>query len=159
MSNSIKIFKICAVALLFLQTATAFSQTKTDPYTPDSRLYDCMKRDYVDKLSADRSELLLYYNYYLSNSYYVVKLKNEKPVTGEDIHTVTLSGESGAKTFFAEKAYNAKTFNVMKYQFTRKMDGFTTYVWKEAGVALVFYPTRQVQANFNNYLKSIAANQ
>lgn len=159
MSNSMKVFKICAVALLLFQTITAFSQKNADPYTPDSRLYDCMKRDYLDKLSSERSELLLYYNFYLSNSFYTVTLKSEKAVTGEDIHTVLLASEAGAKSYFSEKSYNAKTFNVMKYQFTRKMDGFTTYVWKEAGIALVFYPTRHVQSNFSNYLKSISANQ
>ncbi len=153
-----KIINISFLALFFFLTISGYSQTQSPNYTPDPRLYECMKKADVDKLSTERSELLLYYNYYLSNSYYVVKLKSEKPVTGLDIHTVPANTDNSSVSYFAEKTYDPTTFNVMKYNFTRKLDGFTTFVWEEAGIALVFYPTRHVQANFKDYLKSIGIN-
>jgi hypothetical protein len=152
-----KFIKLCAIALFFFLSTAGFSQTNSDPYTPDARLYQCLKKDYVDQMSAQRSELLLYYNYYINNSFYVVKLNQEKPVTGIDIHTVqTTKDVSATPVNFSEKTYNANTFNVMKYDFQRRQDGFVTYVWKEAGVALVFYPISHFQAAYSNYLKSLS---
>lgn len=154
MHKFLKFLKASSFIAFLLISCQGFSQEVNHSYSPDPRLYECMNRNYLQQLSNSKSELILYYNYYLNHSYYVVELKSDKPVTGTDIHTVPFSQESGATGTFSEKSYNANTFNVFKYVFVRKLDGFTTYVWKEAGVALVFYPTRHVQANFNYYLKN-----
>lgn len=131
------------------------AQVVIDPYSPDSRLYQCMDKAYVNQLSSDKSALILYYNYYLDHSFYVVSLKKEKPVTGIDIHTVTLNTSGTAVETFSEKTYSASAFNVLKYNFNRDLNGFITYVWQEAGIALVFIPQRHFQAQFADYSKSI----
>jgi hypothetical protein len=154
MYNNIHRLLVTALVLLIFQTFPASSQGTSDLYKPDVRLYDCMSKAHVDQLSSDKSDLIPYYNYYLEHSFYVASLNAEKPVTGTDIHKV-LSTESKTvpgKTF-SEKVYVQGKFNPLKYNFTRAIDGFTTYVWKEAGIALVFYPERQFQALFDDYLK------
>ena len=67
--------------------------------------------------------------------------KARKVVDGKDIHTVTarVSGtETPAK--FDMAVYSKETFNPLKYNFNLQKDSYVVYVWKEAGVAIVFYP-------------------
>lgn len=154
MYRFLKILKVNSVIALMFLSCQSFAQRVDDPYTPDARLYECMSRDYLQQLSAQKSELILYYNYYLEHSFYVVSLKSEKPVTGTDIHTIKYSKDAGKTGLFDEKSFDLKTFNVMKYDFPRQLDGFNTYVWDEAGVALVFYPVRHFQSQFKYYQKN-----
>jgi len=154
MHNTVKRLSIFLALLLCIQIYPVLSQVSDQLYTPDSRLYQCMDKSYVDQLSGEKSEVLLYYNFYLDNSYYIASLKAEKPVTGIDIHTVTLNEKSGGPVkFFNERTYASGTFNPLKYNFTRSLENFTTYVWKEAGVAIIFIPQRQFQERFLEYLK------
>jgi hypothetical protein len=154
MQNNIRQLFVIATLFFLFQAHPASSQVSNNYYSPDARLYECMDKAYLDQLSADQSELILYYNYYLDHSYYVVSLKAEKPVTGVDIHTVTLNTDkSSSGKFFTEKQYVQGKFNPLKYNFTRVLDGFKTYVWKDAGIALVFYPQRHFQTQFKDYLK------
>jgi hypothetical protein len=140
--------------VLLLISIPVCAQVSIDIYKPDPRLYECLGKTYIDRLSADKSELIPYYNYYLDHSFYVASMKADKPVTGIDIHTVR---SAASKSFpgkpFSEKEFIKGKFNPLKYNFTRALDGFTTYIWKEAGVALVFYPQRQFQEQFDDYLK------
>jgi hypothetical protein len=131
-----------------------FSQNTNPLYVPDSRLYECADKTFLDKLGSEQSELILYYNYYLNNSYEVVSLNQKKPVTGTDIHTVTLKDDNNlTKKYFCEKEFIKGSFNPLKYNFKRNLDGNATYIWKEAGVAIRFIPMRQFQAQFQNFIK------
>lgn len=141
------------VGLLSITTQNAIAQDN-NPYTPDPRLSEIMD---AATLATCKPELILYYNYFLNNSFYVVSLTHEKPVTGIDIHTVKVKNTGDEKVFFSEKSFDPKTFNVMKYQFEPELTRFVTYIWKEAGVALVFHPQRHLQAAFKNYQKELSA--
>ncbi|MEI6851877.1 MAG: hypothetical protein WCL06_03505 [Bacteroidota bacterium] len=133
----IKNFLIFCTALFLFTSLSA-----QDIYKPDKRLYDCFSSDDIVKMENSRSELIPYYNYYLEHSYYMVDLKKaRKVVDGKDIHTVTarVSGtETPAK--FDMAVYSKETFNPLKYNFNLQKDSYVVYVWKEAGVAIVFYP-------------------
>ncbi|HOV10660.1 MAG TPA: hypothetical protein PLL90_02735, partial [Bacteroidales bacterium] len=60
-------------------------------YKADPRLTECFDQAYLGELENSRSELLLYYNYYLDNSYYKVDLNTlDKKISAQDIHTVML---------------------------------------------------------------------
>ena len=147
---------ICSIFAIFLLSATGlFAQTSPNPYQPDERLYQVMDKAYVDQMFVEKPNLILYYNYYLDHSFYVAKLNQEKPVTGLDIHTVSWNSDLNTDKKFDEKTFDAKKFNVLKYSFTRDLDRFTTYVWEEAGVALVFLPQRHFQAQFEDYSNSL----
>lgn len=154
MCKFLKILKVGSLFALLVLSRQAIAQTTADPYTPDTRLSEVMSKDYLQQLSNERSELILYYNYYLENSFIVLNLNQEKQVSGIDIHTVNYSRNSGKTGLFDESSFNANTFNVLKYDFPTNLEKYTTYVWKEAGVALVFYPARQLETNFKNYLKN-----
>jgi len=99
--------------------------------------------------------LVAWYNYYLDNSYYVASLKASKPVTGEDIHTIRINDDlaKGKAIYFKEKVYNKEKLNVLKYYFPTQGENFTTYIWKEAGVALVFLPRNKIAVGYQKYIK------
>jgi hypothetical protein len=121
----------------------------------DSRLYQCYDSSYVHQMMTNNPPLVAYYNFYLDNSYYVVKLKQPKSVTGIDIHTVKINDDlaKGKTQYFCEKIFDASTFNVLKYSFGTNDFNFTTYIWKEAGIALVFLPRDKIAAAYKEYLK------
>lgn len=141
------IFIACALTSLAF---TSFSQNNSTSQ-PDDRLYQIFDKTYIEQ----NQELMLYYNYYLDNSFYIVSLKSEKPVTGDDIKTVKTRPEfsSGKEISFNEKIYNKNNFNVLKYNFSTDYNNFKTYIWKESGIALIFYPVKTFQANYKEYLK------
>lgn len=155
MRNKFKVLIFSLFSSFLFLALPASSQTSDNPYTPDPRLYQVMEKSYIDQLFIDKPELVLYYNYYLDHCYYVAKLDNEKPVTGIDIHTVAWNSDLNTDKKFTERTFDANTFNVLKYSFSRDLDRFTTYVWKEAGIALVFIPQRHFQAQFEDFTNSI----
>jgi len=140
---------------LFMALFIAGNISAQGLYKADQRLSDCFSQEYITQLENSNSELIPYYNYYLDNSYYVVDLKSVgKEVTGADIHTVLVSDNIGEKKFFNETAYSKEKFNPLKYHFNLSSNSFTTYVWKEAGIAIVFYPLSHISADYKKYMKS-----
>jgi hypothetical protein len=139
---------ITCIALFLSTTISA-----QDNYQPDKRLSDCFSAEELSQMVAGKSDLIPYYNYYLDNSYYAVDLKKaEKEVTGIDIHTVfnrTLNKET-----FKMTSYSKETFNPLKYNFNLQKDSYVTYIWKEAGVAIVFYPLSHISNAFKEISKN-----
>ena len=125
-----------------------FSQTKT--VIPDARLYQCYEKTYLDNLVKTNPEEIQYLNYYLDNAYYTTSLKAEKPVTGIDINTLFEKSKKGSVTSipFKEKVYNKASFNVLKYNFHTGFLDTPTYIWKEAGIAIVFHPEKHIKDDF-----------
>jgi hypothetical protein len=121
----------------------------------DSRLYQCYDSSYVHQMMTNNPPLVAYYNFYLDNAFYVVQLNQAKPVTGVDIHTVKLNDDlaKGKTVYFNEKTFDALKFNVLKYSFGTNDVNFITYIWKEAGIALVFLPRNKFADAYQKYLK------
>ncbi len=142
-----------AFAALLLVTALNAQTT----YKADKRLYDVLSSEYIAQLEASKSELIPYYNYYLDNCYYTVNLKTaQKLVTGTDIRTVAVADDS--KTFgqyFKEKTYSKENFNALKYKFELSSNNFITYLWNDAGIAIVFKPLSQISGEFKAYMKQL----
>jgi hypothetical protein len=134
------------ILISFFTIGLFTSISAQDIYKPDKRLYDCISAEELSQMETSKSELIPYYNYYLDHSYYVVKLKTAaKKVTGTDIHKVssrTLG--TGTPVKFSMTSYSKETFNPLLYNFNLQMTGFITYIWEEAGVAIVFYPLSQI---------------
>jgi hypothetical protein len=146
-----KNFLITCVALFLFTSLSA-----QDAYKPDKRLYDCFFDEDIAMMESSKSELIPYYNYYLDHSYYVVNLKTaEKEVTGTDIHTVTsrIVWKEASATFDLT-TYTKETFNPLAYNFNLQKDSYITYVWKEAGVAIVFYPLSHISNAFKEVSKN-----
>jgi hypothetical protein len=124
-----------------------------DIYNPDKRLSDCFTPEDLSQMVAGKSDLIPYYNYYLDNSYFTVDLKKaEKEITGIDIHTV-LNRTSGKETFNLT-SYSKETFNPLKYNFSLQKDSYVVYIWKEAGVAIIFYPLSPISNAFKEQSKN-----
>lgn len=144
-------FKMILVAFAMISLSfSSFSQNKTILNQPDERLFQIFDKSYIEQ----NPKLMLYYNYCLDNSFYVVSLKSEKPITGEDIHSVMTRPEfsGGKEVAFNEKTYDKNTFNVLKYNFHEDYKNVKTYIWKEAGVAFIFYPTKTFQENYKEFV-------
>lgn len=153
-SLTLKLFVF--ICTFFWAGAIAFAQQKTDLYKPDSRLYQCIDRAFLDKLQTEKSELIIYYNFYLENCYYTAPLKAEKAVSGIDIHTVTLKKQGEGKTDrFNETVFDKKKFNPLKYNFNFGMSIFTAYIWNEAGIALIFRSSEALAAAYKTYFNSL----
>ncbi|HOV10857.1 MAG TPA: hypothetical protein PLL90_03740, partial [Bacteroidales bacterium] len=101
--------------------------------------------------------LLLYCNYFLDNSYYIVDLNTlDKKISAQDIHTVMLQNNNPqVKEYFKESSFVKEKFNPLKYHFNLSANSFTTYLWENEGVAIVFYPLTHISANFKEYLKNL----
>ncbi|MEI6576671.1 MAG: hypothetical protein WCO63_10885 [Bacteroidota bacterium] len=132
------------------------SQGKSTVIKPDPRLYDCLDKSYVDGLK-DNPRLLLYYNFFLDNSYYI-SATPEKKVTGADISTLALRnpGPNGEKLFFSENLSTIKTgsFNPLKYDISLQPNMFTNYYLGQTGKVLVFYSNKEFTEKYRIYLKS-----
>lgn len=152
MKKKILVLVFISVQLFFLNTI--FSQN-TSAYTPDPRLYECFDSSYISQLQKTNPMLIVYYSYYLDHSYYTVELQQPKPVTGDDIHSIKLNDDisKGKTVYFTETIYNQEKFNALKYAFKLQDMNFTTYVWKEANIAIVFLPLKKFSENYQNYIK------
>jgi hypothetical protein len=147
---------VLILSVLFISVSGAMAQQKSGLYKPDARLYQCLDKTFLDKLQSEKSELIIYYNYYLENCYYTTPLNGDKPVEGIDIHTVTVKdAPNGAVIRFKEKSFSKSTFNPMKYNFNFGMGVFTTYTWKEAGIAIVCRSTEAISTGYKAYLNSL----
>jgi hypothetical protein len=141
---------VCCIAIGLFTSISA-----QDIYKPDKRLYDCFTAEELSQMEASKSELIPYYNYYLDHSYYVVTLKSaEKPITGRDIHQVN-SAVSQTSQKFNEKTYSKETFNPLKYNFNLELHNSVTYLWKEAGIAIIFRPNYVISSDFKNYFEKL----
>ena len=130
--------------------------SKNQP-APDARLYDCFTKEYINDL-VKNPRLLLYYNFYLDNSYFLTDSNTEKPVQGADISTVKLAlNANGESTgFFNEDVtkFDKKTFNPLKYNFVTDYETYTVFTLGTTGKAIVFYPQKRFAEMYNEYLKS-----
>lgn len=140
------------ISALFLKTT--IGQTAA-LITPDPRLYQCYDSSYIMQLQKDNPMLIAYYNYYLENAFYVVELQQPKPVTGDDIHTIKLNDDlsKGKTVYFGETIYTPEKFNVLKYAFKLQDENFTSYIWKEADIAIVFLPRKKISEGYQKYIK------
>ena len=136
-----------------LISLTTFAQTKI--VKADIRLYQCFEKTYLDNLMKTDPDQVLFLNYYLDNAYYTASLKSEKPVTGIDINTLFEKSKKGGLTSIAfnEKTYNKSSFNVLKYNFQTGFLDTPTYIWKEAGIAIVFRPEKHIKEDFKQLNK------
>jgi hypothetical protein len=152
--------KSTIIIVIYLFIAVLFSNfsafTQNINIIADTRLYQCYEKSYLDNLIKTNPEQILYLNYYLDNAYYVASLKEEKPVTGIDITSLYEKSKKGevTKIPFKEKVYNKTTFNVLKYNFETGFLDSPTYIWKEAGIAIVFHPEKYIKEDFKMLQKA-----
>lgn len=145
--------RLIFVFILFAFAINAHSQTVNKASAkPDARLYEAFGKEFINQLVVTDPVKVSFYNYYLENSYYTTTLNLPKPVTGTDIHTVSMKNDN--TKFFSEKSFDKKTFNPFKYDFKVDESNFTSYIWQEAGIAVIFHPMNHIQADYKNFMNS-----
>ena len=139
--------------ILFVSAMVVVNISLIGQTSPDKRLYECFNQDEINQIIQQNPALIDYYNFYLDHSYYSVTLStSEKPVTGEDIHLVSArKSDNGSMTYFSEKTYNKEKFNPLLYNFNLKKDSYVIYIWKEANVAIVFYPLNIIESYYREF--------
>jgi len=120
-------------------------QSQTITVKPDSRLYQSYSKEYIENLLKTNPSQISYLNYFLDNSYYTVSLNSEKPIEGIDIKTLQNNSD---KKQFAELKYNKSSFNILKYNFYFSDLSALTYIWKEAGIAIILRPEKHIKEDF-----------
>ncbi len=157
-----KNFKLSVILCFSIINVCSFAQkTEIDlsQVKPDARLYQCFDKTYIQQLQKDNPELILYYNFYLDNSYFVGKEVPGKPVQCKNIKKVTLKNEtlSGKVQYFNEDLsnFNPKTFNVLKYNFNTDYNKYTNYFLGKTGKILIFYPKKRFIKKYNDYKKTL----
>jgi hypothetical protein len=154
-----RIFTFLFIFLSIITFSNSFGQNTTTAITPDARLYQCFDSAYVQRTLAINPEGILYYNYFLDYSYYIATNDPSKPTTTAlDIYkvkTTDIAG-TGKTSLFNEdlSKFDAKTFNVLKYDFATDFNKYTTYKLGNTGKLLVFYPKAVFIEMYNEYKKS-----
>jgi len=154
MKKSFNFTSKCLFIIALLFSSSVFSQNKN--LKPDARLYQCFEKSYLENLEKTNPEQIQYLNYYLDNAYYVASLKAEKPVIGIDIKVLFEKSKNGVitKIPFKEKTYNKTSFNILKYNFQTGFLDAPTYIWNEAGIAIVLRPEKYIKEDFNMLQKA-----
>ncbi|MFH0894531.1 MAG: hypothetical protein V2A54_08845 [Bacteroidota bacterium] len=146
------------IMLIVLFSGTFMSGMAQKTVMPDPRLSECFDAASLTEMQTSKPDLVSYYNFILNKSFYITSLKSEKPIVGTDIHQVKMKSEysSGKTQYFNAdpKTASASSINIMKYDFKQEQKKFVTYIWKEAGIAVIFYPKENVIMEYNSYKKT-----
>jgi len=153
-----KLFIFLFIFPLAFITETAISQNTVN-ISPEPRLYECFDSAYVQRTLDRNPETIIYYNFYLDNSYYLSENNPEKPtIEAIDIFKVKKINykNSGIPEFFNENltTFDTKKFNPLKYEFAIDFNKYITYKLGNTGKLLVFYPKSVFIQMYNIYKKS-----
>ncbi|NTW34334.1 MAG: hypothetical protein HGB12_17230 [Bacteroidetes bacterium] len=128
--------------------------------TPDPKLYECFDSSFIKSTLLKSPESILYYNFYLNNSYYIIDNDTKKPTTEAlDIYKVekSVKGKTEKIEFFSSDLSNfdIKKLNVLMYDFEIDFNKYTTYKMGKTGKLLIFYPKSVFLQKFTEYKKSL----
>lgn len=127
--------------------------------TPDSRLYECFDSAFVKNTLLSSPVTILYYNYYLNNSYYIANNDVKKPTTEAlDIYKVkkSIKGKTEKVEIFNNDLsdFDTKNLNVLMCDFKIDFNNYITYKLGKTGKLLIFFPKSVFLQMFTEYKKS-----
>jgi len=143
----IKKVTFIAIILSAFIASSAFAQVKI---VPDSRLYQCFSKEYIQEVQLNNPKLLAYYNFYLDNSYFISKTNSTKKMDIPSISNVKYK-ESDKQFDENIKDFSMKTFNPLKYDFKIEKNVYSHYSLGNGDV-IVFYPLKRFMKKYNEYI-------
>ncbi len=139
---------IVLFVILLAITGKLNAQNQKDIFIPDSRLYECFDKTYIKQLKDKNPALIVYYNYYLDNSFFISELPSEK-----------INSNKIPKLKLLEKFKNSKTkiakLNILKYDVKRYYDRNSYYRMGTSNKVVVFYSEKEFMIKYNKHRKSL----
>lgn len=143
-----KVKLIFTVVLLLAVIGKSPAQTQSSIISPDIRLFDCFEKAYIELLKSNNPDLIVYYNFYLDNSYFIAELPAEKSNSAKI-----------EKLKFQDKFKNSKTniseLNILKYDVKRFYDEYSFYSIGTTNKVVVFYSEKEFMIKYNEYRNSL----
>lgn len=112
--------------------------------TPDARLIDAFGQSFADRLMQENTNLLVYYNFFLDNSYYITELPADKSDFLESLAKLPIAPET-----------DQKDINVLKYELTLKFDKEIYFRMSESNKVMVFYEGEKLNEKYNTHRRAL----
>ncbi|MEA3446185.1 MAG: hypothetical protein U9R19_15810 [Bacteroidota bacterium] len=106
----------------------------------DARINDAFGNEFVERIRLENPNLVLYYNFFLDNSYYFTELPGDK--------TEFLNS---AKTLPIAPGSDKKVINVLKFKLNLKFDQRTYFRLSESNKVMVFYSGDELNEKYNEH--------
>ncbi len=151
-------YKVFCVILLLTFTYTNTYSQRNDLYQPDARLYTSYDSAFLDTLTMNKSNLILYLNYYLDSAYFILELPESKFSNIPDISEVReIRKDSLPPRNFPYDAADLdfSNINILRYNFIRHYDQQSYYKLGNTGRVLVFYSGKELSQRYQAYKCSV----
>jgi hypothetical protein len=112
------------------------------PIEPDQRLYDVFEEEYIEQTLKNNANLLLYYNFFLTDSWFLMEIPDEKPEVLEEMDRLDITEDPGAANF-----------NPLKYDIKHDFKNRTVLRWGRTCTAIVFYSGEEFTKKYNEERK------
>ena len=142
----IKIVLILFVAILFQNGVYAQTENNTG-ITPDERISKAFGDKYVAELMEDDQALILYYNYYLSNAYFVEEMPMDKSDFLDNLVSLDIDSND-----------EGNEINILLLDLDLNFEKRTYYRMKKSQYVMVFYSGTELNESFNKYKSSFVIN-
>lgn len=119
---------------------------------PDSRIAEVYGQVKVDAMLQKAPQKILYFNYFLNNSFYVSKTLPSNTVIKGDIYSVP-SRNNDYVFNESEELVKQGQFNRLKYSFRLESNKYTAYEMGSSGIYVIFYPEETYFANERTFIK------
>lgn len=130
----------------------AVAQTKSAP-VPDQRIYEAYDQATIEHLLATSPRTIEYYNFFLTESYYIEEVAQEKVHDLEGMEEFTLKHPAvGEVPDFSPEGL--KNLNVLRFSINISPIGGAMYRLGNTNKIIVFYPGQVITENFKKYLNS-----
>ncbi|MCF8370629.1 MAG: hypothetical protein K9H64_03335 [Bacteroidales bacterium] len=136
---------VMAIALSAFHTE-AWSQehNPVQKIDPDSRLVEAFGQSFADRLVQENSNLLVYYNFFLDNSYYITELPDDKADFFESLTKLPIAPDT-----------DPKNINVLKYEIKLKFDKETYFRMSDSNKVMVFYSGEKLNEKYNEHRRAL----
>ena len=111
---------------------------------PDARIYDAFDDKFVDELTVDNPALILYYNYYLDNAFYISELPADKNEFLTNLTSLDL-----------DENVKISEINILKLKLDLNFEQQTYYRIGKSDRVMIFYSGIELNDKFNDYRESL----
>jgi len=134
------IFCVILFSLLIMDFSASAQKKSSELFTPDKRLIDCYDSSYIEMLQKKNPSLIMYYNFFLDSSYYVVDLPLEKQNFVNNLESLELGEDE-----------DINCINVLKFGVKLDFEKITFFRLGNTDKMIVFYSGEKLFEKYNDY--------
>lgn len=142
-----KTFFLCVMAIMLQAIFSGAYSQEPNPVQkidPDARLVEAFGQSFADRLVEENPNLLVYYNYFLDNSYYITELPLDKADFLESLAKLPIAHDT-----------DSKIINVLKYEIKLKFDKETYFRMSDSNKVMVFYTGEKLNEKYNEHRRAL----